>query len=384
MLKFSSAGESHGRAVVTIIEGVPAGVPVTADLINSELSRRQLGHGRGGRMQIEDDTAQILAGVRFGEALGSPIALAVANKDWENWLDVMRVEPTEARGDPVTAPRPGHADLAGVWKMARGDIRDVLERASARETVSRVAAGAVCKSLIGQVGMLVASRVVSIGKVRMDPVHQAEAIDNSVVDTSPVRCPDPAASEKMVAAIDAACADGQTLGGIFEVHATGVIPGLGGYATVGERLDGRIAAAVMSIPAVKGVEVGDGFALAQRLGRDAHDEIVKDEKGAITRPTNRAGGLEGGMANGRPIVVRAAVKPIPTLTSPLRSVDLATGEEVQACRERSDICVVPAAAVVAEAMLAIELGKALLEKFGGDCLADIRGAVAAYRERIGP
>lgn len=383
MLRISSAGESHGRAMVTLVEGIPAGVPVTVEMIDTDLARRQLGHGRGGRMQIETDVAQILAGVRLGRALGSPIALAVANKDWENWLDVMKAEPAESAPDAVTAPRPGHADLAGAWKTGTSDIRDVLERASARETVSRVAAGAVCRSLLGEVGMTVASRVVSIGEIRMDAKFDSQALDSPSIDSSPVRCPDPEASPRMVEAIDGARAKGQTIGGVFEVVVDGVIPGLGGYSTVADRLDGALAGAVMSIPAVKGVEIGDGFRLAARLGGDAHDEMVVGDAGRVKRVTNRAGGLEGGMTNGEELIVRAAVKPIPTLATPLRSVDIATGESVDACKERSDICVVPAAAVVGEAMVAIELAKSLIEKFGGDCLSDTERSVGAYLERIG-
>lgn len=383
MLRFSSAGESHGRAIVAILEGVPAGVPIAAELVNRELARRQLGHGRGGRMQIERDAAQILAGVRFGESIGSPIALLVANKDWENWLDVMAVEPTAARPAPVTAPRPGHADLAGVWKMGRSDVRDVLERASARETVARVAAGAICKSLIDRVGMTVLSRVLSIGTISMDASFAGAPIDQAEIDASPVRCPDPAAAAKMVDAIDVARAEGQTLGGTFEVQVVGVVPGLGGYATATDRLDGRLAGALMSIPAVKGVEIGDGFALASRRGRDAHDEILRAPDGKIVRPTNRAGGLEGGTTNGQPVILRAAIKPIPTLGKPLASVDLRTGEAVEAAKERSDICVAPAAAVVAEAVVAVEMARALTEKFGADSLADIEQGVRCYRERIG-
>lgn len=383
MLRFCSAGESHGRAVVTIVEGVPSGVSLTAAFITQELARRQLGHGRGGRMQIERDSAQIVSGVRLGETIGSPVAIAVANMDWENWLDVMKVEPADEKPEAVTAPRPGHADLAGAWKMARSDIRDVLERASARETVSRVAAGAVCKSILGEVGIAVASRVISIGNIAMDEAYASAPMDTAAIDASPVRCPDPKASERMIEAIDAAEAEGQTIGGVFEVRSEKVIPGLGGYATLGDRLDGRIAGSVMSIPAVKGVEIGDGFALATRLGRDAHDEIVKDDTGRIARPTNRAGGLEGGTTNGEPLIVRAAVKPIPTLGTPLRSIDLVSGEPVEACRERSDVCVVPAAAVVGEAMVAVELAKALLEKFGGDCIIDVKQALRVYLERIG-
>jgi len=369
--------------MVAVVEGLPAGVPITAAEINRELARRQLGHGRGGRMQIERDAVQVLSGVRFGESIGSPIALLVANKDWENWLDAMATEPAADRPEPVAAPRPGHADLAGVWKTGRSDIRDILERASARETVARVAAGAVAKSLIGEFAIAVGSRVVSIGEVGMDPRFLEEPIDSEALDDTPVRCPDPVASEKMVEAIDRARMDGDTLGGTFEVQAAGVIPGLGGYDLPRSRLDGRIAGSVMSIPSVKGVEVGEGFALAAARGSEAHDEIVTDEMGRIVRPTNRAGGLEGGVTNGEPLRIRAAVKPVPTLAKPLRSVDLVTGEPVEALRERSDVCVVPAAAVVAEAAVAFELAVALVEKFGGDSLVDMRAAAERYLKRIG-
>ena len=380
-MRYVSAGESHGRSLSTIVTGVPAGIPVLTDLIDADLKRRQSGYGRGGRQRIETDHVTILSGVRFGETLGSPVSLAVANRDWDNWLDVMAVTGVKPEGIRVTAPRPGHADLAGVMKIGSDDTRDILERASARETAARVAAGGIAKALLRALGVEVASYVVSIGDVALPEDFDVRNIDGLVVEASELRCPDPDVSEAMKTAIDAARADGESLGGVFVVTATGLVPGLGTYAEASGRLDARLAAAVISIPAVKGFEIGDGFAAAHCRGSEAHDEIFHSGAG-FTRSTNRAGGLEGGMTNGELLVVRAAMKPIPTLMRPLSSVDIDTLEPVDASRERSDVCAVPAAAVVAEAEVAFVLAQAYMEKFGSDSLADILVARDHYLERI--
>ncbi|GAB4273464.1 MAG: chorismate synthase [Coriobacteriia bacterium] len=378
-MRYHTAGESHGRAILAIVEEVPAGVPLSQEDLDSDLARRQVGYGRGGRMAIEKDAAQVLSGVRGGVTIGSPVALLIENRDWENWSGEMAPF-GQVAGESVTAPRPGHADLAGVQKTGADDIRDILERASARETAARVAAGAVARRFLAELGVSVGSAVVSIGSAHAS--EDADVFDVSAVEASDVRCPDPAASQAMRDAIDAARADGETLGGTFVVWAEGLVPGVGGYATAAERLDGRLAGAVMSIPAIKGVEVGDGFALAARPGSEAHDEIVS-EGGRLVRRTNRAGGIEGGMTNGERVVLRAVMKPIPTLMRPLASVDLATKEPVDAAKERSDVCAVPAAAVVAEAEVAMVLADAYQRKFGFDSLADIKAALDAYGTRLG-
>ncbi|MFA5843388.1 MAG: chorismate synthase [Coriobacteriia bacterium] len=380
-MRYVTAGESHGRAVMAVVTGVPAGIELEAARIDADLARRQVGYGRGGRMAIERDRVLILSGVRFGRTLGSPIALSVANRDWEHWTDVMSAEGPESP-DRVTAPRPGHADLAGLQKTGANDIRDVLERASARETAARVAAGGVAKALLAPLGVRVRSWVTSIGEVVADIDSDPADVDPEAVESSDVRCPDAPAAALMRSAIDAAAAAGESLGGVFTVVAEGVVPGLGGYAEACARLDARLAAAVISIPAIKGVEFGDGFAGARRLGSQVHDEILFDEERGFFRATNRAGGLEGGMSNGEPVVLHAAMKPIPTLTSALRTVDIDSHEPVDAARERSDVCAVPAAAVVAEAEVALTLAGAYTEKFGADCLADIVAALVAYRARI--
>ena len=380
-MRYVTAGESHGRSLSAIVTGVPAGIPVLTDLIDADLKRRQSGYGRGGRQRIETDHVTILSGVRFGETLGSPVSLAVANRDWDNWLDVMAVNGVKPEGIRVTAPRPGHADLAGVMKIGSDDTRDILERASARETAARVAAGGIAKALLRALGVEVASYVMSIGDVALSENFDVRNIDGLVVEDSELRCPDPDVSEAMKMAIDAARADGESLGGVFVVTANGLVPGLGTYAEASGRLDARLAAAVVSIPAVKGFEIGDGFAAARRRGSEAHDEIFHSGTG-FTRPTNRAGGLEGGMTNGEQLVVRAAMKPIPTLMRPLSSVDIDTLDPVDASRERSDVCAVPAAAVGAEAEVAFVLAQAYLEKFGSDSLSDILVARDHYLERI--
>lgn len=380
-MRFVTAGESHGRVLSLIASGVPAGVPITAQMIDADLARRQIGYGRGGRMKIEQDKALITSGVRYGATIGAPIAVTIANRDWDNWTDIMSVagEPvTDAR---VTAPRPGHADLSGMQKIGSGDARDILERASARETAARVAAGALAKALLDELGVSIASVVTGIGdavwsipeSIQPEQIEQAEGSD--------VRCPDAETAERMRAAIDTARNAGESLGGSFAVLAQGLVPGLGTYAEAAKRLDARLAAAVVSIPAIKGVEFGAGFRSATLPGSQVHDGIVYQE-GRYARATNRAGGLEGGMSNGETLVVRAAMKPIPTLMTPLASVDTDTHEVVDASRERSDVCAVPAAAVVAEAEVAVVLASAYVEKFGGDCLVDMEAALERYVQRI--
>ena len=381
-MRYTTAGESHGRALVAIVSDVPAGVLLSSTAIDVELSRRQQGYGRGARMDIERDTATVLSGVRFGRTIGSPVALMIENRDWANWSAAMAVTGDGTGVAPVTAPRPGHADLSGYQKTAASDVRDVLERASARETAARVAAGAVARALLESFGVTVRSWVERIGAVSTGPLGPAE-VDAEAVEASDVRCADADASVQMREAIDAARKQGESLGGVFTVCAEGVVPGLGGYADAPSRLGGRLAAAVMSVPAIRGVELGDGFATAARVGSDVHDEIVRAPNGRLTRSTNRAGGIEGGMTNGEAVVLRAAMKPIPTLMRPLSTVDLATGEVADAARERSDVCAVPAAAVIGEAEVALVLADAYQEMFGRACVGDMRVAVAAYRARIG-
>src|SRR3954468_21971949 len=381
--RFVTAGESHGPGLTAIVEGLPAGLELSPEDIDRDLARRQLGHGRGGRMKIEKDRADVVAGVRHGRTLGSPVALRVDNRDYQNWEDRMNPWPVEEEIDEVHLPRPGHADLAGVLKYGHTDVRNVLERASARETAARVAAGALAKAFLRPLGITVHSHVLQIGTVTA-PEHDAAAGDRfEGVDESPVRCLDPGASEAMVAEIDAARKANESLGGVFEVRAFDVLPGLGSHTAWNERLDARIAQAMLSIHAMKGVAIGDGFDLAGRVGSQAHDEIFWDEDRGYFRETNRAGGIEGGMSTGDPIVVRVGMKPLPTLTKPLRSVDIETKQPAQALRERTDSCTVPAAGVVGEAMMALELARACREKFGGDGMGDVLAAVAAYEERIG-
>ena len=381
-MRYTTAGESHGRALTAIVTGVPAGIPLLSENIDADLVRRQRGYGRGGRQTIEADKAMILSGVRFGVTIGSPISLAVNNRDWANWTDIMCTSGTKPEGVRETAPRPGHADLTGVLKIASDDVRDVLERASARETAARVAAGAVAKALLRALGVSVASYVSAVGSVQLAPVGDPGAVDPVLVESSEVRCPDAETSAAMKREIDAARGDGESLGGVFVVTATGLVPGLGTYAEAGGRLDAKLAAAVISIPAIKGVEFGDGFELAGVRGSSAHDEISYVEGRGFSRPTNHAGGLEGGMSNGETLVVRAAMKPIPTLMTPLASVDLDTLEAIDASKERADVCAVPAAAVVAEAEVALVLAAAYTKKFGGDALVDIVAARDAYLARI--
>jgi len=382
-MRYTTAGESHGRVLTTIVTGVPAGIALDAAAIDADLARRQSGYGRGGRQTIEQDRALILSGVRFGRTIGSPVAMSITNRDYDNWLDVMAVAGEKPSGVRITAPRPGHADLAGVLKTGSDDVRDVLERASARETAARVAAGGVAKAFLREVGVAVGSFVVSIGEVTWSSAPEPSKVDLAAAESSDVRCPDGETSERMRSAIDSARRDGESLGGVFFVIATGLVPGLGSYAVADDRLDARLAAAVMSIPAIKGVEIGDGFAGAAEPGSLVHDAIRYEPARGYYRETNHAGGVEGGMSNGEPLVVRAAMKPIPTLMRPLPSVDLDTHEAIDASRERSDVCAVPAAAVVAESEVAFVLADAFLRKFGSDSVEDLLGAIERYRTRIG-
>jgi chorismate synthase len=377
-----TAGESHGPGLVAVLEGLPAGIELVPDDIDADLARRQLGHGRGGRMKIESDRAIVWGGIRHGRTLGSPIALLVENRDFANWSERMSPWPVEAPVDEVHLPRPGHADLAGVLKFGHTDVRNVLERASARETAARVAVGALAKAFLRLLGVTVHSRVAQIGSVHAPPAGDLLPADFAGVDDSPVRCLDEAASDAMVAEIDRARKANESLGGVFEVWAFGLVPGLGSYTSWADRLDGRLARAVMSIHAMKGVEIGAGFDLAGRVGSRAHDEIFWGEERGLFRETNHAGGLEGGMTTGEPLVVRAAMKPLPTLTKPLRSVDIASRQPADALRERTDSCTVPAAGVVGEAMVALELARAYREKFGGDGMVDVTNALTAYLDRI--
>jgi len=381
-VRYTTAGESHGRALVTIVSDVPAGVSLSSEVVDADLARRQRGYGRGGRMSIESDSAMVLSGVRFGRTIGSPVALSIENRDAENWSVTMDPWGSAEGVDRVTAPRPGHADLSGVQRTGARDVRDILERASARETAARVAAGAIAKAVLSGLGVSIRSWVEAIGPASTGPLEPASVAPEAVA-ASDVSCPDEAVASRMRAAIDTARADGESLGGVFVVCAEGLVPGLGGYAEAPQRLDGRLAAAIVSIPAIKGVEFGDGFAGAARPGSLVHDEIVRSEAGALRRVTNRAGGIEGGMTNGEPLVVRAAMKPIPTLMRPLQTVDIETGEVADAARERSDVCAVPAAAVVAEAEVALVLADAYQELFGHGPMEDMARSLAAYRTRIG-
>ncbi len=390
MFRFLTAGESHGPALTTIIEGVPAGLPVTAEPINRQLKRRQGGYGRGARQKIESDTAEILSGIRFGRAMGSPITLVVRNRDWANWTKKMSVEPLlegESETAAISVPRPGHADYAGMMKYDHDDLRNVLERASARSTATLVAVGAVARLLLAEFGISVASHVVNIGGIK---VH-ADNIDlrqiAALSEDSPVRVADKDAEAKIIEAIDAAKYRGDTLGGTFEVVALGVPVGLGSYSHWDSRIDGKLAQALMSIQAIKGVEIGMGFGSADVPGSQVHDAFFyeggDDENDArFRRGSNNAGGTEGGMTNGEPLVVRAVMKPIATLMKQLPSVNLQTKEGVPAFAERSDVCAVPAAAVVGEAMVGIVLAQELCAKFGGDSLTDMRANVDAYQQRV--
>jgi chorismate synthase len=383
-LKLTTAGESHGPGLTCIVEGLPAGLELDREAIDADMARRQLGHGRGGRMKIERDAAEVTAGVRHGRTLGGPVALQVANRDYANWADRMNPWPVEEAIPEVHLPRPGHADLVGVWKYRFDDVRNVLERASARETAARVAGGALCKALLRAVGVEIRSHVVRIGTVAVaEPETALRPEDFAGVDDDPVRCLDPDASRAMVDHINVQRKANESIGGVFEVVAFGLVPGLGSHVSWEERLDGRIGGALCSIQAAKGVAFGAGFDLPELPGSRSHDEIFYSEERGFFRETNRAGGLEGGMTTGEPLTARVAMKPIPTLTKPLRSVDISTREPAQALRERTDSCVVPAAGVVGEAMLAYVLADAYRRKFGGDHVDDVREAVERYSERIG-
>ncbi len=382
MLRFLNAGESHGPALTVVVDGLPAGIPIDRARIDADLRRRQGGYGRGGRMRIESDEVEILSGVRHGVTLGSPVSLVIRNRDHQSWRDVMSPDPQPPEAKARRAlkyPRPGHADLAGALKYLTDDLRDVLERASARETASRVAAGALARALLAQVDTDVRSHVLRIGDVAAAPVVAWGALDT--IEESPVRCADPDAGAAMTRAIDAAKKAGDTIGGAFEVIARGVPAGLGSFSQWDRRLDGRLAQALMSIQAVKAVAIGAGFAAGATAGSAFHDEILFDDTAGLHRGSNRAGGLEGGVSNGEELRAQAVVKPIPTLVMPLRSVDLRTKQPQTASFERSDTCVVPAAGVVGEAMVAWVLADAVLEKFGGDSLIELRDHLEATRAR---
>ena len=392
MLRFTTAGESHGQALVAILEGMPAGVPLLAADVDAELARRQQGYGRGRRMQIERDSAELLSGVRAGETLGSPIAMLIRNRDWSNWQEIMDPAPRDAdaggapRKRAVTRVRPGHADLTGLLKYDRSDARDILERASARETTARVAAGAVARTLLGQLGVTIGSHLIHLGGVDARRPHPMPFPINPIADESALRTLDPGAEREMVTRIDAAKRAGDTLGGICEVVVDGLPLGLGSHVSWDRKLDGRLGGAMMSIPAVKGVEIGLGFGTARIPGSQVHDEIEmapgRVRAGNVRRSTNRAGGLEGGMTTGEPLVVRVAMKPISTLMRPLGTVDVADGTAAKATAERSDVTAVPAMGVIAEAMAALVLADAMLEKFGGDSLPEIQRNLDGYLSHV--
>ncbi len=383
-LRFVTAGESHGPGLTCIVEGLPAGLTLDEDTLNRDMARRQLGHGRGGRMKIERDRADVTGGVRHGLTMGGPVALQIANRDYANWEERMNPWPVDADVPEVHLPRPGHADLVGTQKYDLTDVRNVLERASARETAARVAGGAVARSFLRVLGVEIRSHVIQIGSVLAPQREVALTVaDFDGVDEDPVRCLDRESSRAMVAHINVQRKANESLGGVFEVIAFGLVPGLGSHISWEERLDGRIAGALASIQAIKGVGLGEGFDLAGKPGSEAHDEIFFSQERGYYRETNHAGGLEGGMTNGDPLYARAAMKPLPTLTKPLRSVDIATKQPAQALRERTDSCTVPAAGVVGEAMLAFVLADAYRSKFGGDHIGDVVAAADAYRARIG-
>jgi chorismate synthase len=381
--RFVTAGESHGPGLTAIVEGLPAGLELDRAALDRDMARRQLGHGRGGRMKIESDTVEIRSGVRHGRTLGSPIAILVANRDYANWEDRMNPWPVDAEVEEVHLPRPGHADLPGLLKFGHEDIRNVLERASARETAARTAAGSIARALLAALGVSVHSHVIQIGSVSGPEREDLTPADFDAVDDDPVRTLDPQASAAMVEEIDRLRKANESLGGSFEVRAFGLVPGLGSHVSWSEKLDGRLAQAIVSIQSIKGVTIGPAWDVSGRPGSEAHDEIFFSEEHGYFRETNRAGGLEGGMTNGQPLVLRAAIKPISTLTKPLRSVDTETKEPAEALRERTDSTVVPAAAVVGEAMVCLTLAAAYREKFGGDHIDDVLGALAAYKQRIG-
>ncbi|GIM85289.1 chorismate synthase [Salinispora arenicola] len=388
-MRWLTAGESHGPALVALLEGVPAGVEVTTGDIAGELARRRLGYGRGARMAFEQDEIEIIGGLRHGVTLGSPVAIRVGNSEWPKWRTVMAADPVDseelarqARNAPLTRPRPGHADLAGMQKYGHTDARPILERASARETAARVAVGTVAKALVRQaLGIDVVSHVVELGSVTAKPGLRPGPDDAERIDADPLRCLDPEASARMVAEVDAAKKDADTLGGVVEVLAYGVPPGLGSHVQWDRKLDARLATALMSIQAIKGVEIGDGWQQARSRGSVAHDEIIPTATG-VRRATDRAGGLEGGITTGEPLRVRAAMKPISSLNRALSTVDVTSGEPATAINQRSDVCAVPAAAVVAEAMVALVLAEAAVEKLGGDSVAEMRRNLAGYRDAL--
>jgi chorismate synthase len=386
MFRFTTAGESHGRALVAIVEGLPAGLAVDVEEINRELARRQWGYGRGGRMKIEQDVVEVLSGVRHGLTLGSPVALLIENKDWKNWTDVMATEAREVapeRARRVTRPRPGHADLAGGQKFGARDLRDILERASARETAARVACGALAKQLLLAFGTEIRSHVVQLGGVPEEPLQLSWDEIAAIPDDAPLRCADTEAQQRMVTLIDETRRAGDTLGGVFEVVARGIVAGLGSHTSWDAKLDGRLAQSLMSIHAVKAVSIGAGLEAAALPGSQVHDEIGYDaDAREYTRATNRAGGLEGGVTNGAELRVRGFLKPISTLRRALRSVDIETKREEDAAFERSDVTVVPAAGVIGESMVALTLASAMREKFGGDSLAEMHRNFDGYREQL--
>jgi len=389
MFRWLTAGESHGRALVAICEGVPSGVRITTGDLAAALARRRAGYGRGARMSFEQDEVELTAGVRHGRTLGGPVAIRIANTEWPKWEAVMSADPVDpkdldgmARNAPLTRPRPGHADLAGMQKFGHTDARPVLERASARETAARVALGEVARQLLSQVlGIEILSHVVALGSVQAPENRMPGPQDQQAIDADPVRCADPATSQAMVAEIDAVKKDGDTLGGVVEVLAFGLPPGLGSFTHWDRRLDARLAGALMSIQAIKGVEVGDGFTTATRRGSQAHDEIEATHDG-VARRTNRAGGIEGGMSTGEPLRVRAAMKPISTVPRALDTIDTSTGEPAKAINQRSDATAVPAAGVVAEAMVALVLAEAAIEKFGGDSAEEMRRNAESYLKAL--
>ncbi len=386
MFRFTTAGESHGRALVAIVEGLPAGLPISVDQINDELKRRQWGYGRGGRMKIEQDQVAILSGVRHGLTLGSPLSLSINNKDWENWSDVMAAEPkviSPEKARNLTRPRPGHADLAGGQKFGARDLRNVLERASARETASRVACGALAKQLLATFGAEVRSHVIQLGGIPETPLEMTFEEIAAISEDAPLRCADDVVQQRMIAAIDQKREAGDTLGGIFEIVARGLVPGLGSHTAWDLKLDGQLAQAVMSIPAVKAVAIGAGSEASSLPGSEVHDEIAyNNETKDFIRETNRAGGLEGGVTNGEEIRIRGHMKPLSTLRKPLRSVDIETKKEQLAAFERSDITAVPAAGVIGEAMVALVLAGAMRDKFGGDSLGEMQRNFEGYREQL--
>ena len=388
MLRWLTAGESHGPELVAVLEGLPAGVPVTLDAIRADLARRKLGYGRGARQKFEEDELTLSGGVRFGLSMGSPIALRIGNTEWPRWVDVMSPEPVDleslpkGRGAPLTRPRPGHADLVGMQKYGFDEARNVLERASARETAARVALGAIAKSFLSELGVTLVAHTLSIGPVRVpDDAPLPAPSDVDRLDADPLRCFDPDTSALMVAEVDRAQSDGDTLGGVVEVLAYGVPPGLGSYVQWDRKIDAQLAAAVMSIQAIKGVEIGDGFETTTRRGSVAHDELVTDGD-VISRLSDKAGGTEGGMTTGTILRVRAGMKPISTVPHALRTVDIATGAAAEAHHQRSDVCAVPAAGVIAEAMVALVLANSMLEKFGGDSLDETRRNLRGYLDAM--